>query len=602
MQYLNNTLVLVLLVSLIATACQNTDTSSEGASPKVELPAEVASMEIPFFVDRDSLANPLKLRIVKVFQGLNFPQNDYPDVEGSWSYSSGNPANGLKVSIGQRPRLDSVVESLPHEVFKPRSTMWYSKEISVTEPSLLRIEADDGAQVFQNGQLIYPVLGDFYPVNPKPEPIRIDIRVLNNSMTGGLKKVEMLTESEFSTRQRAIFLEIMSKKLVRQAVNARSLNKGMADEVITALQTQTPDALRAPERFFAPLLIDPFLQKTGFAEYTILYERSTATSTKLDWMDTQRQIPNRFLCEQRNDLLCEVRTDLFEPGILYEVEVSDSRAKSIFNMKAPTNQLSYSFSVWGDSENNWEVFRQLTQQMGETQDAFTVGLGDLVNDGAKKENWLDFFATLAPITNTTPLYMIPGNQDYKGFYNDLIPIPFISYLRNNNQNRTYYSWRATYAAFIVLDPNKNFPAGIDQEQGEWLEEQLASEEWRSADWRFLLIHQPPYAQGRADYHGDTFIKNIIDGLAEPARIDFVLSGHSHDYERLTKTYGSQKTTFLVMGGAGGRLNEAASSEFPQMDVVKKEHHFGRFFLEDEKIALKVYNLQGDIIDQFERTR
>lgn len=594
-----NFYILYLVTILLIPSCQDQTITPDTKPP---LPPEIQELEIPHFVTRDSLVNPKKLQLVKAYQNLSFSQPENPALTGSWAFGLGDPKRGLKVAINARPRLDSVVSQLPHLINKPNWPIWYSRKIKIEAPSILEVNADDGAQVFQDGQLLNPVNGNFFPLQSKADSSRIDIRVLNNALSGGLRRVALISENDFGNQQLLSILKIFAQKLVRQSTEEPVLRDNVYNEVLRSLQQLNRENQRTADRYFAPILIEPFLQKSGFSEFALLYERSTRTSTKLDWMDTQQRLPNRFLCESRNELVCEVRTDLLEAGIPYDITISDNRTKANFRVQAPPNQIAYSFSAWGDSQGGWNTFRTLVDQMSEKQDAFTIGLGDLVADGSKKDQWIDFFSCLSPISKTTPLFMVAGNHDYDGFYNNLIPLSILSYIRNNNNDLTYYSWRAPYAAFIVLDPNRNFPIGIDQRQGEWLQKELASDQWQSAQWRFILIHQPPYSQGWEGYHGDSFIKNLMDQMAESAKIDFVLSGHSHNYERLTKKYGNQETTFLVLGGAGGTLEGAASSDFPKMDKVIKQHHFGRFFLENKKLRFEVRNLEGEVIDEFEKNK
>jgi hypothetical protein len=82
-------------------------------------------------------------------------------------------------------------------------------------------------------------------------------------------------------------------------------------------------------------------------------------------------------------------------------------------------------------------------------------------------------------------------------------------------------------------------------------------------------------------------------------IDFVIAGHTHDYERLTLNFSGNSVHFLIVGGAGGGLEpKDKSSDYPKMDRVIKEHHFGILDLGKDSFNLRVFNLEGEIIDQF----
>ncbi|HET8855082.1 MAG TPA: metallophosphoesterase, partial [Salinimicrobium sp.] len=136
-------------------------------------------------------------------------------------------------------------------------------------------------------------------------------------------------------------------------------------------------------------------------------------------------------------------------------------------------------------------------------------------------------------------------------------------------------------------------------QYKWFVEQLAKQEWLEADWRFVLVHQPPFSQGWQGYHGEESVKTLILNTAEAGKIDFVVSGHTHDYERLSRPVGNQKIHFLIVGGAGGGLEPESSSDFPEMDKVIKAHHIARFHITGKKATIKILGLDNAILDSLE---
>jgi hypothetical protein len=90
---------------------------------------------------------------------------------------------------------------------------------------------------------------------------------------------------------------------------------------------------------------------------------------------------------------------------------------------------------------------------------------------------------------------------------------------------------------------------------------------------------------------------LIEEKAITAKIDFVLSGHSHCYERLSKKFDNQTTHFHIMGGAGGGLEPPQSSDYPLMDTIIKAHHYGLFEIDGKEIKLNVIGLEGKMLDQ-----
>jgi predicted phosphodiesterase len=260
----------------------------------------------------------------------------------------------------------------------------------------------------------------------------------------------------------------------------------------------------------------------------------------------------------------------------------------------------YSFNVWADSQSGWEAFASQVHLLKKHDDAFGVGAGDLVGNGSDQEEWETFFSILSESASERPYYLVPGNHDYDGYYDDLKPVFYNEYTGYDPSN--YFSWSYGNAAFIALDPNENFPIGIPEnsEQYLWLQDQLKTESWKHAQWRFVFLHQTLYSQGWQGYHGDSVLRDVLEPLIESGKIDFIISGHTHDYERLSKQYGEQEVTFLVVGGAGGSLEAKGSSTSPVMDVLIKQHHMGRFYLYDDSLRFEAIGMDGQLLDSFKR--
>jgi Icc-related predicted phosphoesterase len=268
--------------------------------------------------------------------------------------------------------------------------------------------------------------------------------------------------------------------------------------------------------------------------------------------------------------------------------------------KVGTNQSSvqpYCFTFWGDSQGGWETFSGFVDQIRTFGDSLTIGLGDLTANGRDKNQWEGFQKCVYPLTGNTELYTIPGNHDYDGYYDDLNPVMYKKYTGINRNEQTYGWFTTGKNVFMALDINRNFPLGIDDEQKKYLDSVALLPEWLQAEWRFVLVHQPPYGQGWKSYAGEEVVREWLEEVAEEYRIDFVLSGHIHDFERINKTFGKQKTACIVSGGAGGSMEPSASNPVPVMDKVIKKHHFCRLCLQQKEAQLTVYGKDGIILDQ-----
>lgn len=80
------------------------------------------------------------------------------------------------------------------------------------------------------------------------------------------------------------------------------------------------------------------------------------------------------------------------------------------------------------------------------------------------------------------------------------------------------SWR-------VIGLNSNIETGVGSQQERWLKQQLTM---TSSQCTLAFWHHPRFSSG---HHGDTFEMDAIWRDLYDARVDVVISGHDHDFER-----------------------------------------------------------------------
>lgn len=269
-----------------------------------------------------------------------------------------------------------------------------------------------------------------------------------------------------------------------------------------------------------------------------------------------------------------------------------------FEFFLPEPKTSLKLVIWGDAQGGWETFHQIARLIGEKQVNLSIGAGDLVNNGSEEYAYPRFLQKLS-LMNTVQL-PVPGNHDYDGYYDDLHPRLMRQHLFRQ-QDSTYGMQVFGPLAVLTLDPNAHFPVDLPKggTQRVWFEQAMESDAWQKANWRMVVLHQPPYSQGWPGYHGESSIRELLEPYFHQGKIDLVVAGHTHDYERLTKEFSGNPVHFLIVGGAGGGLEpEGQASEFPVMDKMIKQHHFGILEIKKEGIDGKVFGLEGEELDRF----
>jgi Calcineurin-like phosphoesterase len=483
-----------------------------------------------------------------------------PDItlDSDWKFMLGLATETLDVI--QLPEPDSLIE-LPHRILAPNTAMWYSNTISFPTAGVLSIQADDGAQLWIDSQQAQRLKGDNFLVKASSKS-KVLIRVLNNAMSGGLRQVAYFKQPRYDS--------------------------------LIAMQTASTAKLLAQERSILlkgskrPLLIGPWLTQTD-SFYTIRMLSDKAMPISLQW---GLQSDKLAITESKTGKLVSFQINRIPAPWFYKI-CAGTTCTSVYEIKP--EQSDFTFSVWGDSQSGWNNFSKLMYHLRESDDVFTVGVGDLVGAGFQEVEWRTFAGLLSDFTADRPAYLIAGNHDYDGYYSDMKPYLYHQYA--SPDNKSWFAWAYSNCAFIAIDPNARFPIGFSQEQKTWFHQQLQSDKWKQATWRFVFIHQPPYSQGWAGYEGDTVVRNLLEPVIEKAGIDFVIAGHTHDYERLTKKYGEQSTQYIITGGGGGSLEPNESSVQPEMDTVIKTHHYLRFTISSTKVEWSVYDLKNQMIDK-----
>ena len=254
-------------------------------------------------------------------------------------------------------------------------------------------------------------------------------------------------------------------------------------------------------------------------------------------------------------------------------------------------------NIWGDSQGGWSIFSDLIKEMLEHPADLSVGVGDLVSNGSKPAEWAAFASLIKPLRQEGPVMLVPGNHDYDGSYDDLEPKHYLS-LTMGYQRKPYYWFHCKNVSFMVLDPNRNFPLGFDQEQLEWAQSVFSDPEWKTSAWKVLLVHQVPFGAGWKDYSGEQFIRDFLFETIMESEFDMVVGGHIHDYERVVQTIRNKKVLCLITGGGGGGQEQPENDSRWVMDTIIKEHHFCHISFNDSQVECTVIGLDGIILDNF----
>ena len=195
-------------------------------------------------------------------------------------------------------------------------------------------------------------------------------------------------------------------------------------------------------------------------------------------------------------------------------------------------------------------------------------------------------------------FPVVGNHDLYGLFGQPFRQTF-DVPRNHSGlfEELYYAFDWGDCRFIALETN-----GLFQHVGfgphiNWLDRELSN---NSRTWKIVYMHAPLYSAGK---HGDNSdLISRLEPLFERHRVDLVLAGHDHNYERSlpVKAY-SQDPTFpglvhVVTGGGGAALRPVNPT--PRTDVAISAHHYVRIEIQGNTLTGEAVDIGGQVIDTF----
>ncbi len=259
---------------------------------------------------------------------------------------------------------------------------------------------------------------------------------------------------------------------------------------------------------------------------------------------------------------------------------------------------------------------------------FVLHVGDFVYDGGHADEWIPhFFRPAGALVSRMPLFPCVGNHETRADssaskFVDLFNVP--QNATNPDHKERYYWFNYGDCYFVVLDTNLPFGEGSDQYN--WLiGEQgcLTRTDFRNARWLFVVLHCPPYTDGRtvnrppgvgrAHEWNDTqdvrpvreTLAPIFESSTSPRvhrKADVVFSGHNHFYER--SVYNG--VHYIVTGGGGAPLHDPWPDEPPEhMDNDNRQiavmcRHYCRVDVPSVgPLLLGVFDEEGGLIEEVE---
>ena len=263
----------------------------------------------------------------------------------------------------------------------------------------------------------------------------------------------------------------------------------------------------------------------------------------------------------------------------YRVADPNHSAKTYnFHTQSPdANQIT--FAVYGDSRTYPENHQKIIEQIRKHNVDFVVNSGDVVTRGEIYPLWSkEFFEPLKGLAEFVPVYTIKGNHDIsqQGYFEKLLVPPGQTANYSFDYGPLHYYCADNYSGtepevldMIVADMNNT-----------------------TSPWKFVSYHIPSL-----NFGGHWSSWGYPDALSafSKANIDFVITGHSHQFEWFHPIAPASDTnehyvTYITSGGGGARLYDIEPTYYHVN--AKGVHHFCLFRIDASKIERKVIQVDN----------
>lgn len=286
-----------------------------------------------------------------------------------------------------------------------------------------------------------------------------------------------------------------------------------------------------------------------------------------------------------------------EPDTVYEYQVVSDEAHTspIYRFRtapdpALTPDATISIASVGDSRDGYEVWADMVAGLQARAPDLLLFSGDAVTIGSLQDEWEEFFTAGEPLLATTPLVSAHGNHD-------LNSVNYYAQLAMPGDESTF-GFDYGPAHVVVANDSPPLSADLAGRIAQFLDDDLAAHP--TAPWKLVTHHRPAYSAS-LNHGSDATLQAEWVPIFDRHRVDVVLNGHDHDYERThplrsgaTVASPADGTVYVVSGGAGATLYDNGLQPFTARSA--KLHSAVVLRLRAGHLELEAFDDAGAIID------
>lgn len=341
----------------------------------------------------------------------------------------------------------------------------------------------------------------------------------------------------------------------------------------------------------AKLIMPPYMQAVAEDGAIVMVETNSKTPVKVAYgkaddalADTASTSFYRATTASPTTYVHRVRLENLDMKSEYDYKVlidSDLNTGGRFKTALPPST-SFRFAIMGDCRSNPKVLEKVAKDMAKSKPFLSVYSGDICYDRSYKSFKNEFFI---PAHNElildVPFYNAVGNHEDWAENTKA----FTQSVSEGEENKPFYSFEYGDVFFLILSSETGLSES--SEQYKYAVEALENTDRR---WKVAAAHIPAYCGGG---HGENnTMKRFVSEVLEPGGVDVFVNGHSHFYQRNAVN----GITHLICAGGGAPLYTPKDKDYTVASA--KKHHYLIADVTPTAIVFTVYDLEGNVIDEF----
>lgn len=346
-------------------------------------------------------------------------------------------------------------------------------------------------------------------------------------------------------------------------------------------------AVALPAAASTGFVIAPFLQHLATNRVQIRFQTDDAVRATVELQGPGKQTRYQDPAEAE---FHDVTVDGLQPSTTYTYRVvaGDTATQPVsFTTAQADPSKPFRFLIAGDNRDDPDVYEELVQQMLRVPSDFIVHTGDVVSRGGDRDAWEEYFRISRPLLSTHCQYVAMGNHDLNG-KGGRRREPFLQFFAApDNPEAAYYTFRWGNTRFFVLDTQETWEA----DERPWFHDRLErSDHEDGIAHRVVVLHHSPFSTGKHGPNRGMRQAGILHMMLEH-RVDLVLGGHDHMYER--DQFGGVK--YIISGGGGAPLYDV----YPRASgaaFAASTYHFVEVSVDGDRVGVTARDTKGNVFD------